>query len=821
MMKRRNFIKLTGSTLAGLALSNCGKKDILINFVEREDMSSKWIPSICDQCFGGCGVLVKVKKGRVINLKGNPYHPVNRGGLCPKGLASLQLIYNPDRIKTPIKKVGNRFSKEWKPISWEEAIEIISTKLKELRERKEPEKFVILGNRNRSVGEMLISRFAEAYGTPNYVKVYPLYFNPVMKANYLTHGIDDIFAYDFEETNFILSFSSHILEDWISPVRAMNAFGFIRQGREKRAKIIHVEPRLSYTGNKADEWIRINPGTEGLFALGIANVLIKEELYDKEFIENFTFGFFDWTDESGVVHKGFKDFVTKEYYLDDISVKTGVSVADIVRIAKEFAETKPAIAIVDLGVGNYTNSLYSNFIIHSLNALVGSIDKKGGVVVPSEIPLESFPSVTHDRTSEEGIKKPRIDKAGTDLFPLATDVVNQVAISGIKGDPYDVEILLLDNFNPIFFENLDSNFKNLFEKISFIISHSTFLDESSVYADLVLPKSTFFESWQDCIAFPLGRYTVFSVGQPAVESFGNMMNFYDLIIHVAKKIGGSVGESFLWRNYREVLDFSIDGIFKSNSGTIISYQDEEKEMAELEERGFWTSKYENLERFRESLFNEGAWCDFAYYFSEWSRVFRTPSKKYEFYSLILKNKLEEICKKRAVKNKTSIKYELEKLSDELKISQRGDFIYLPHFEPPRYGENEVDYPFQLNLIRIYSNRMTGDGNLPFLQEISGNYINEKWESWAEIHPEIAKEMHISDGDYIWVESSKGRIKVKARFFEGTLKEVISIPVEFGHKNYGRWADGIGSNVFKIINYDYDYVSGSMVFLTTRVKVYKS
>ena len=153
-----------------------------------------------------------------------------------------------------------------------------------------------------------------------------------------TQGRSAPFAFDFENSNCILSFGSPLLEASISPVRMLRTYGHLRQERPgPKAKIIQIEPRFSLTAAKADEWVPINPGTEGALALGIAYVLIREGLYDRSFVENHTFGFEDWQDAEGKTHIGFKKLVLQEYNVDAVARVTGVPVATVLRIAKEFA----------------------------------------------------------------------------------------------------------------------------------------------------------------------------------------------------------------------------------------------------------------------------------------------------------------------------------------------------------------------------------------------------------------------------------------------------------------------------------------------------
>ena len=168
---------------------------------------------------------------------------------------------------------------------------------------------------------------------------------------------------------------------FVSPVRMLRVYGYLRQERPgPKAKIIQIESRFSATAAKADEWVPINPGTEGALALGIAYILIREGLYDRPFVDSRTFGFEDWKDSDGKTHVGFKKLVLQEYNVDAVARVTGVPVATVLRIAKEFATHRPAIAVGQMAS---TNALYSLMAVHALNALVGQHRCGRGSGVPA------------------------------------------------------------------------------------------------------------------------------------------------------------------------------------------------------------------------------------------------------------------------------------------------------------------------------------------------------------------------------------------------------------------------------------------------------
>src|SRR3990170_3706400 len=424
-LDRRDFLKFSTAAFAGLALSGC----VLEKLIESDEAEGpwppgpeKWIASVCQQCPGGCGINVRVIDGRAVKIDGLPFHPINRGRLCAVGQAGLQVLYDPDRIKGPMRRIGGRSSSQWQSLSWDEAIQTVAAKLTEIRGRGEPHTVAILAGQPRGRMDGLLARFLEAYGSPNYVRNS---CDGTAKAVLLTQGIDTQVGYDLEHSNFILSFGYSLLETGWSPVLAHRTYGYLRQERPgAKAKIVQVEPRLSMTAAKADQWIPINPGTDGALALGLAHVIVREGLYDRKFVEEETFGFEDWRDGDGASHLGFKSVVLKGYRLDEVSTITGVPIDTI-------------------------------------------IDVPGGVVLAPEVPFTSWPPVEGDSIARKGRSMPRIDHAGTALFPLAHHVVSQVPQSILRGDPYPISALFLYYTNPIYSAPEAVGFAKAFEKVPF------------------------------------------------------------------------------------------------------------------------------------------------------------------------------------------------------------------------------------------------------------------------------------------------------------------------------------------------------------------
>ena len=293
--------------------------------------------SACTLCPGGCGISVRMVDDRTIKIEGQAGHPVNDGGVCVLGLSGLQLLYGPNRVTKPMKRTGSRGSGNWASISWDDAIGELVGKLSDLRAKTNRKRWdVFQENRYGTVPE-LFKRLMTVYGSPNMMTI-PSLQDSLQLTMKIMHGSDAMFGYDLENADFILSFGSGLIEGWGSPVRMFRA----NSGwKENGIEVVQVEPRLSNTAAKSDQWIAIKPGTEAALAMGIMHVMINEGLYDTNFIEKHASGFSGW-----------EALVMDDYTPNKVAAITGVHAAMIKKLAKQFAGAARPLAICGRGQGD-------------------------------------------------------------------------------------------------------------------------------------------------------------------------------------------------------------------------------------------------------------------------------------------------------------------------------------------------------------------------------------------------------------------------------------------------------------------------------------
>jgi len=436
--------------------------------------------------------------------------------------------------------VGKRGQGRWQKISWKDAVSEVAKTLGDLREKGQSHTVGLISGSDRGTVPRLFERFLTVYGSPNFIRT-PSIMDSYELTLHLTQGVQASPGFDFENANFILSFGSGILDGWGSPVRMFRANSI---WRDTGAKVIQIEPRLSTTAAKSDKWIPINPGTEGYLALGIAHVIIKESLYDADFIYYYSAIFDDW-----------KRFVLDNCGPDSVATVTGIDSTTIIALARSFARASKPLAIFGRGQGTTPGSFDECAAVHALNALVGNINKHGGIFAVAEPDYINWPEVEMDAKAAAGMQEDRLDDAGSQKYPFSRYLLNRLPQAVNSGKKYPLNTLFVAGANPLYTMYDSKTVKSAFDKIPFIVSFSSYMDETAKNADLVLPNHNYLERYED-IPTPAaaGILTpVIGLLRPVVEPQFNTKHTGDVIILLAKALGGTLSDAFAWDSYNACL----------------------------------------------------------------------------------------------------------------------------------------------------------------------------------------------------------------------------------------------------------------------------
>jgi anaerobic selenocysteine-containing dehydrogenase len=807
-----------GATAAGLGLTKSIQNRVL---AATGASSDTWydrvetrVKSVCELCPGGCGFDVRVINGMPVKIDGNPLHPVNRGGLCPRGLAGLQSLYDPDRLVGPVRQSGKGLG-QFETISWDEGLTAVSDRLAELRAKGTPERLAILGGEYRGIRDDLWQRFASAYGTPNYLRQRGLAPELPQTAARLMHGATNPISYDLSESSFVLSIGCNWLDGWISPVHQLKAYGHMRQGRRgDRAEVVHVEARMSPSAANADHWIPVKPGTEGVFAMGLAQIILRERIYDEDFAAN-TFGFEDWQTADGTTHTGFKRLVLEEYSPARVSRITGVRIETSVTLARKLATTRAAVVLGDNRSHLEGHDIFTQMAIHSLNALLGSIGIQGGVLSGRQRPpLSVWPEVGLDETAKRGAGLARLDRAEMAGHFLDTDAPQAFFEAVVNADEPPIDVLILDRANPLTGPVDKELVRAALAKIPFVVSLANVADEAGEYADLVLPQHHFLEGWQDDSVSFLPGFNLFSVGPPVMEPLYDTRHAGDTILYIARGMGDGMAQAMPWATYEELVKISAEGLYEAPRGYVVSTPSDERLRQVLQQQGYRAGEFHSFKSFWAALVENGAWWapDAP---MESARIrFFTPSGKFEFYPQLLETRLAGVLASSGEPRAQLL------ASLGVRDAENSDSLFYPRFLLNQFEDEAAEDTLVLQTYELLSIGNGVGANMPWLLEDLTSHVHASWDSWVEIHPGDAQKLGILDNDKVTLQSPTGKIEVRARLYKGTMPGVVSMPVGLGRAKGGHWAENRGVDPGDLIEDKAGASSGLGIRKVTRVRILK-
>lgn len=803
-LNRREFLAALAAAYGTTACAYAAPRSWHIDYAggEAPRKIERFANTLCTMCPGGCGLNMRVVHGCAVGVRGNATHPINRGGLCSRASVVLQDLYNPDRLHTPLKRVGGRDSDQWEPVDWDTALKMLSEPLRAMRAGGNPEGLAVILGRDRGLIRTAWRRFVHAYGSPNLIEATPDDNLGVSPAVLATHGIRQRLGYDIAKAAFVLSFSSEWLDAHWSAEQAARGFAEFRRGRPGyRPKWVHLGPRFSLTAAKADEWVPIKPGTEGILALGIAHVIIREGLYDRAFVERHGYGFEDEKPsgnggEDGLL--GFRRIVLQEYTPEKVQAATGAPEGTLFRLGRAFGTQRPAIALGYDGGGCGTQSAYDRMAIHCLNALVGSIDVPGGVTVFQELSLLNE-DVGLDAIAERGLAQPRLD-GGDAQHRLSDNAVDLLSESLLQGRPYPAKALFLVDANPVFSSAKGAHLAEALASVPFIAAFSAYHNDSTRHADLILPPIHSLHRWDFNVAHTLRGHPVVTISHPVLPPRPEMRDPYEIVRDLSKRLGSPIAEALPWADGKAAVDAVCRALFKAGKGAAFGPANEESWAQLLERRGWRAPFAKDYDAFKRDVLAGGGWTDPIYFHHEWDRVFRNPKRRFAFRSAYLEGTFASIPDSNGLGDAT------RRCLPDCQIEPR---------------KPSADYPLDLYVYALPNLVGVSSPNLPWLNDIAGAYMFEKWRTWVELHPETAHANDLHDGDWVEVRTTRGRLRLPVKIYAGLLPETIAIPFGFGHQSGGRWCKGIGENPSVLVDSRTDPLTGTALWNKTRASIKKA
>jgi thiosulfate reductase/polysulfide reductase chain A len=582
-LSRRKFLKITGAVL-GTAAALTGTAGMVVKSAKKIDEAKvkgiQKIPTYCDICFWKCGAIAYLKNGKLWKVEGNPIDPLSKGRLCPRGTGGVGAHYDPDRLKSPLIRKSLRGKEEWVEVTWDEAFDYIAEKMNKIKAQYGPESIALFSH---GIGGTFFKHTLKAFGTQNIsAPSFAQCRGPRDVGFKLTFG-EDVSSperTDIKNAKCIVLIGSHLGENMHNT--QVQEFA---EAIENGASVIVVDPRYSVAASKAKYYLPIKPGTDLALLLTWMNIIVKENLYDKEFVSRYGFGFEQFTAE------------ISHYTPEWAYVETGIDPELIVKTAHEIARYRPA-SLIHPGrhATWYGDDTQRSRAIALLNALMGNWGVKGGFYTPVSMDVPSYPYPPYPES-----KKGKVDNPDN-KYPFAHETItNGIREATITGKPYPIKGWFVYATNLIHaLPNEEETIKAI-QNLDLMVVIDVIPSEIAGWADVVLPESVYLERYDD-INVEWFREPFVSLRQPVVDSPHDQKPNWWMAKKLAERL--DLQNYYPWNHIEEYIEYRLNAVGYS--------------FEQLKKDGIIPGEKQPI------FTEEGALLEFP-----------TPSGKVEFYSLQL------------------------------------------------------------------------------------------------------------------------------------------------------------------------------------------
>lgn len=702
------------------------------------------------------------------------------------------------------------------PISWDEAMDTIATKLMELRANNETHKFALLrGRYSNALQGIIYDAFPKVFGTPNNISHSAICAEAEKFGAYYTEGQWAYRSYDLENTDCLVIWGA----DPLSSNRHLPyTIKMLPKILERGGKIITIDPRLSTSSLKSNIWLPIKPGQDGALASAIAHVILTDGNWHKSFVGDFIDGINKFIANMTVDEGSFAEThslgIVKWWNLE-LKDKTpawaasitGITESKIVEAARAMASAAPKTCVwLGPGACMSPRGAYAAMAIHALNGLLGSADNEGGTYYKPSITVGSLPSTSayQDDIAKAGLTQKKIDQRGTIKFPALASgksgggvVSNRVAQAVIDSNPYDIKVMIGYWVNYAFSGYQSGLWHEALKKVPFYVHIGTNACEMSNFADIVLPAAHHATEKLSGSDNSGNLLSYVSIQQPVIQPLWDVKSD-------ESEIPWLLAVKLKEKGFSKLFDYFVTEFKDPDIGTIPA---DEKQFTLFATMRFCKDAYDKV----------GGWDMFKTigvthygphsFRNSWSNM-KTVSKKFEFYSETLKKALKE----HADKHTTSI----DDVLTQCNITAQGDTAFVPHYEPPLRIGSKAGYPLEFVDYKSRLNREGRTANLAWYHEFKKVDTGDvSWEDVLKINPDDAKSLNLKDGDMIKLSSETGSGIMKIKIWPGIVPGTVTKCYGQGHDRYGRIASkdfmkaeprGASNNDF--LPAEYDRLSGS-------------
>lgn len=535
-LSRRRFLKVSTATFGATTVASQWEPLVrMAGAAEAAPGEVTKIPTFCEMCFWRCGGIAHVRNGKLWKFEGNPLDPQSHGRLCPRGTGAVGAHYDPDRLRQPLIRVGERGKEEWKTASWDEALDFVAQRMGKIKAEHGAESIALF---NHGLGQRFVQHVLKSYGVINYAAPSYAQCRGARDTGFmLTYGagVGSPEPTDIQNTDCLVLIGSHLGENMHNS--QVQEFA---KAIERRVPVIVVDPRHSVAASKAKYWLPIKPGTDVALLLAWMNLLVTEGRYDKAFVERYGHGFDPFVAEI----KGY----TVEWAAQECDVP-----ADLIRAAaREFASHRPA-TIIHPGrrVNWYGDDTQRSRAIALLSALLGNWGRKGGLFVSAGMKIAPFPLPKYPASG-----KPRIDGADGAQYPFADEgITTSIRDATLSGKPYPIKGWFVYSTNLM--QALPNQAETLkaIDQLDLLVVCETIPSEIAGYADVILPDTTFLER-HDELLVGWGRTGWTALRQPVVAPPHDQKPAWWIAKQLAEKLG--IGASMPFKDMEEYLSYRVE-----------------------------------------------------------------------------------------------------------------------------------------------------------------------------------------------------------------------------------------------------------------------
>ncbi len=722
-INRREFMKLIGGSFAGLAIG--GAAGTLMKIPKSMEpvlytgpRKESWKLTACANCPGGCSLKVRLIDEFPIQAFGNPLSPVNKGGICSIGLASVASLYHPDRLTGPLKNVDGKFVS----ITYDEAYKILSDKLGKILSKNNQDNIFIIAQTESQLKASIFKKFSDETGIKNIV-LDEFHSNSIYPYSLISDKAPDFI--DFEKCDYLLNFGSRMTEISDNPLYFTRK---IIEHRAKGYKIGVVQPKLNSSVAKTDDWVPLLPISFADFALGIAYILIKDEKYDKNFVGKYFPEFNEY-----------KQFVLDNYYPEKVEELIGVPADKILSIGRDFEKASAPAAYFDESLLYSTNGTKNAMAIIALNALKGF--------------------------SGYGTLKDDLLKLESEKNPNSKEDVTFARFKERVADNGSIQALLISGSNIVFNSPNQEELKKQISSIPFVASFSSFIDETSVLANLIIPDHDNFERLDLLPGESMGFPTI-TVQQPIVTPFFNTTDTSDVFISLMKDLKPDV--KLTYQNYSDYLKQIAKQLYTNHTGILMDQRKPTAIENGLKKIGWDSSQFSGFDDFWDGFLEAGGW---------WNPY--------------------------AAKESFNPKIEFkQKFSKELFTSGNAT---------TSVSKNKL----RMNIFRKNFDYKGNMSIYPVLVEQFGSNWTVFYELWAEINPETAQKLSVNDRSKVLLRTTSGNFPAILIYNPSIIPGNLDIPFGLGHTNFG---NNCGYNPLAYSDDLFDRKSGKPSFSETIIEI---